>query len=216
MGLMALTAESLGRQVGEPVPPAYVIIAKHQALGMDDESIRDVLGCELKDITEVKADALYEKVRLIVSATHAQSLVDQTQGWDHLEQLYLSRLIERAPLERDPEFMLRVAAFANKAQRRVAANNGHTLDPAERNGRAAITLSSRLIRKIQNGVESIEQIETRQLSISDGSMQNPSFAEVDSLLSVSNRNLPKPVDIHTQIAEPGVDELTSDLEERFG
>jgi hypothetical protein len=219
MSLLALTAESLGQQVGEPVPPAYVIVAKNAVLGLDDESIRDILGCEAGDLAQVKADPLYEKIRLIVAATHAQTSIDQSSGWDHLENLYLKRLIERAPLERDPEFLLRAAMVANKAQRRVGHSaNGGTLNPAERNGRTAITLTRTLVQRIQQGGRVVEaqQSETRQLNISDGSIVNPSFDEVDQLLAVSDRTPPRPGKIQTQTAEPTLDDLTSDLQERFG
>lgn len=219
MGLFSITAESLSQQVGESVPPAYVIVAKNSVLGLDDQSIQDILGCESHELAQAKADPLYEKIRLIVATTHAQERVDQASGWDTLEALYLKRLIERAPLERDPDFLLRAAAVANRATRRVGTSaNGGTLDPSQHNGRTAITLTRKLVQRITQGDRVVEQHQTttRQVSIQDGSAVNPSFAEVDSLLAVTDRSVPRSNGIHTQTADPDLGELSQDLEERFG
>jgi hypothetical protein len=56
MSLMDITAESLSRDLSREVPEVYVIVAKHSVLGMDDDSIREVIGCTKEELSEVLND----------------------------------------------------------------------------------------------------------------------------------------------------------------
>ena len=119
------------------------------------------------------------------------------------------------PFEKDSEFLLKVAAVANRATRKhEPAQN--VLDPAKFGERRTITLTQRLVSRINRAGEQ-EREETRQLSIKDGSMSNPTFGEIDSLLSVRNVPvLPKAVEIKTHTADPTEAELLEDLMRRKG
>lgn len=181
MSLMNVTAATLSQQLDCEVPVMYVVIAKHSVLGMDDQAIQEVLGCTPEELAEAKADPIYKDVRVHVGAAQAQSRLNQTQGWDAIEDLGIQRLLERLPYEKDSEFLLRVAAVANKAQRRQSKEQ-NLLDPSKTAGRVAVTLTQRLVDKLRDGTTRVEE---RQLSISDGSMRTPTFDEVDSLLQVS-------------------------------
>jgi hypothetical protein len=204
-GLLEITTDSLKRDLGIEVPEIYVVIAKHSVMGMDRESIIELLGCESGDLTEVESDENYRLIRQYVAGRYAQMGVDQTAGWDQIENIAIQNLVKRLPFEKDGDFLLRVAAVANKAQRRHQKQTG-ILDPSLRTGRTVITLTQRLTQKL-NGQEELQ--ETRQLSISDGSMQNPNFDEVDSLLSVSSRPvLPKNIEIKTRSRDLDLEELT--------
>jgi hypothetical protein len=207
MNLIDITHESLSRQLDREVPEVYVIVAKHSVLGMDDESIRELLGCEREELSEILNDNLYREVRIFIGAAHGQEGVDQTTGWDKLESLALTNLKRRMELPNvDSEFALRVAAVANKAQRRASADKDQgVLDPTA--GRAKkITLTSRLVRSFDRGVET--QTIEKQLSISDGSMGNPTFDEVNELLHISPEPaLPRQLEIKTHTPEVEFDEL---------
>lgn len=204
MSLMSVTAGSLTRDLGSEVPEIYVVIAKHSVLGMDLESISEILGCSLEDVTEVESNELYKQVRTLVGAAQAQARVDQTTGWDHIEDMAIKNLAARMPFEKDGEFLLRVAAVANKAVRR-ATNNENVLDPSKQNGRVAISLTSRLVERLrQNGTQ--ERITERTLSIRDGSMANPTFDDVDEYLQVTRPGIPR-IDVTTHTPDVGFDEL---------
>lgn len=210
MSLMNVTAKTLSQELEREVPEIYVIIAKHSVLGMDADSIREVLGCSIEDIQEVERDELYKEVRIHVGAAQAQSRVNQTLGWDAIEDIAMENLLQRLPYEKDSEFLLRVAAVANKAQRRQV-NPQNVLDPSRQNGRTAITLTQRLVQRMtQVGKEVVEE---RTLSISDGSMGNPSFDEIDSLLSVSKGAGAK-LAIQTHTADASFEELDAAMQEK--
>lgn len=214
MSVMQITAESLSREFNREVPQMYVIIAKHSILGMDSEEIRNILGCSLQDVQEVENDSLYKEVRIYVGAIHAQDAADTASGWDHIENEAIKQLSKRIAHARDDDFLLRVAAVANKAQRRQSAKDEGVLDPGKRQGRAAITLTQRLIQRLnRNGQE--ELIQERQVSISDGSVKHPTFDEVDDLLSVSRiPTLPKKFEIQAHAAEPTFEELDRLMQEQ--
>lgn len=215
MQLMDITHESLSRQLDREVPEVYVIIAKHSVLGMDEEAIREVIGCETTELNEIMNDPLYREVRIFIGAAHMQAGIDQTTGWDKLEQLALQNLVRRAQLPNvDPEFALRVAAVANKAQRRAVANKDQgVLDPSA--GRTAkISLTTRLVQNFDRQGGETRTIE-KQLSIHDGSMANPTFDDVDSLLNVSAvPALPRQLEVKTHTPDVNFDDLNADLEQK--
>lgn len=215
MQLMDITHESLSRQLDREVPEVYVIIAKHSVLGMDDDSIREVIGCEPQELTDILNDPLYREVRIFIGAAHMQAGVDQTTGWDKLEQLALGNLVRRANLPNaDPDFMLRVAAVANKAQRRaVATKDQGVLDPSA--GRTAkISLTTRLVQNFSRDGTETRSIE-KQLSIHDGSMANPTFDDVDQLLNVSAvPALPRQLEVKTHTPDVDFDDLNDTMKEK--
>jgi hypothetical protein len=215
MSLMDVTHESLSRDLNREVPEVYVIIAKHSVLGMDEEAIREIIGCDKAELAEVLNDEIYKQVRLVIGAMHAQAGVDQTTGWDKLEQLAVKNLVRRAELpNQDSEFLLKVAAVANKAQRRhTAGRDQGILDPAARPTRR-INLTSRLVRSFNRDGTETQTIE-KQLSIHDGSMGHPTFDEVDQLLHVSQTPaLPRQIEVKTSTPEVDFDDLNEAMKEK--
>ena len=215
MNLHEINAEILERELEvESVPGMFVLIAKHQVMGLANEQIAEVLGAELVDVQECESDELYQRVKGFIGGVYAAQAADQTSGWDGIESIAIGQLLKRLPFERDGEFLLKVAAVANRATRKHQQMNNNVLDPSLRAGRSTITLTQRLVSKM-NGRGGQETEETRQLSIRDGSMSNPSFAEIDSLLTV--RNVPvidQQLDIQTRTPEPNQADLLGDLMKR--
>jgi len=214
MSLLDITHESLSRQLDREVPEIYVVIAKHSVLGMDEDAIREIIGCTPQELSEVLNEPLYREVRIFIGAAHGQQAIDQSTGWDKLEQLALGNLVKRAALPNvDPEFMLRVAAVANKAQRRVqAGKNEGVLDTTGKT--AKISLTTRLVRSFQRDGTETQAIE-KHLSISDGSMSNPTFEDVDDLLNVSQTPaLPRQIEIKTSTPDVNFDDLDAEMQRR--
>jgi hypothetical protein len=215
MSLMDITHESLTRTLSREVPEVFVIIAKHAVLGMDEDTIREVIGCEKEELSDVVNDPLYREVRQIIGAAHAESVVDLTTGWDKLEQRSLKNLLNRVDTIREPETLIRIAAVANKAARRhnQGADQG-VLDPT---GRAArINLTTRLISQFTHpdGTKETRGVE-KQLSITDGSAQNPTFDEIDGLLHVSaTPALPRQIEVKTATPDVNLEDLDDEMQRR--
>lgn len=209
-GLLEINVESLRKDLQVEVPEIFVVIAKHSVMGLDSEGIREILGCEKSDLAEVESHADYKLIRQYIAGRYAQMAVNQTSGWDQIENIAIQNLVKRLPFEKDGDFLLRVAAVANKAQRRHQKATG-VLDPSIRQGNTVITLTQRLTQRLTRDATE-ETVETRQLSIRDGSMGNPTFDEIDSLLRVSNRPiLDRAIEIKTRTADMDVDQLAAQL-----
>ena len=210
-----ITGASLSKELGVEIPDIYVVIAKHSVMGLDSDAIQQILACTREEIAEVESDGTYKIVRAKVAATYAAQSAEQTSGWDAIEDMALKGLVKRLPYEKDGEFLLKVAAVANRATRKHNQNNA-VLDPSVRAGRTTINLTQRLVSKLNGqGIKEIE--ETREISIRDGSMGSPSFNEIDSLLSVRNVPvLPKDVEISTHRADPDQQSMVQDMLRRMG
>ena len=214
MSLMDITSESLSRDLNREVPEVYVVIAKHSALGMDRQGIMEVIGCTELELMEVENDSLYKEVRAIIGAMHLQAGMDQTTSWDKAEALALKNLIRRIELPNcDAEFALRVAAVANKAARRATAGKDQgVLDSTKPVAR--LNLTTRLVQRFSRDGSETRTIE-KQLSISDGSMKNPSFNEVNDLLDVHGTPaLPRNVEIQTATPDVNFDELDKAMQDK--
>jgi hypothetical protein len=172
-----------------------------------------MIGCTKEELSEVLNDPLYREIRLIVGATQAESSVDLTTGWDKLEQRSLTSLLKRIDHIRDEDQLLRIAAIANKAQRRHQAGKEQgVLDGV--NGRSArINLTTRLVQSFTRASgEAVTQSVEKTLSITDGSAVNPSFDEIDNLLHVSaNPVLPRQIEIRTETPDVNLDDLNEEM-----
>lgn len=186
MNMMTLNAESLSKQLGTEVDEVVVLIAKNDVAGLPAETIAELLGLEKHEIVEVQETQVYKDCRLLLGMQHSQGLVDKDFNWDAIEGMALSNLAKRVPFEKDTDMILKIAAVANRAQRRMAPVKQQVLDPGSAGQKVALQLTSRITQKLAaNGDRS--QIEERQISVMDGSATNPTFKDIDSLLGVSRQ-----------------------------
>lgn len=206
--LLKITSETLSRDLEKEVPEHMVVIAKNSVMGLDDDSICEILGCSGEDLRQVTDSDLYKEIRLYIGGVKAQEQANQAQGWDFIEGEAIRKLAERLPFEKDSEFLLRVAAVANKAQRRQMTQD-NILDPTQKNGRTAITLTQRIVSRITKAGQDI--VEERQLSIKDGSMGSPSFEEIDSVLHVNRDRVPSAAEIRHHREVPSLEDLDKEM-----
>lgn len=204
--IFEMTGASLTKELGAEIPDGYVIIAKHQVMGLTQDAIAELLGVKVEDVVEAELDPVYKIVKNHISMAHAEQAAQQTAGWDAIEQMAINGLAKRVPFEKDTDKLLKIAAVANRATRKHSETSS-VLNPNAGMGRTTISLTQRLVQRLnRHGAEEIE--ETRQLSISNGSMSNPTFKEVDSLLTVKSAvTLPRAVEVQVHNADPTVDEL---------
>lgn len=207
MNMMTMNAESLSRAVGVAVSEIEVLIAKNDIAGLPPEGISEILGVPAQEVREIQESQQYRDIRLLLGVEHAKGLVATDFSWDTIEQMALENLVKRMPYEKDGEFNLRVAAVANKAQRRVMPNNAKILDPSQGAARVPLTLTSRIVKRLHaNGTKEIE--ETRQISVTDGTAQQPSFSDIDSLLGVTPRpRIAEKMVIHTSEPDFSIDDI---------
>ena len=208
MNMMTLNAESISKSVGEPVEELHVLIAKNDIAGLAAEQIAELFGVSKEEIDEIQALAIYRDIRLLLGAEHAKSLVETDFSWDALESIALKNLMQRAPMERDIETNLRIAALANKAQRRLAPQQNKILDPSQGAARVPLQLTSRIVKKLNNQTGEMSIEETKQISISDGTAKNPTFEDIDKILGVSVRpKIPSKMAIHTHEPDFSIEDI---------
>lgn len=176
-----LTIEGLSRELGFEVPELYLTIAQHFAYGVDAAGIAEVLGVTTEEVLELQLDEEFKQVQMAVSAHHAKRSVEMDSNWDAIEQRALGNLATSLQYNKDPELNLRVAAVANKAVRRHRKEQ-RVLDPSHMGTRVQITLTHRMIEKLQGGKESA--VSEREFSIKSLN-HAPTFEEVDELLGVA-------------------------------
>lgn len=210
MSLLSMTADSLSRDLGEPVEEVMVIIGKHEVQGFDSKTISELLGLTLTDIESVQATQLYQNILLLMKVEYSKGRVGVDLSWDGIEEVALERLFERVKVERDGDFLLKVAAVANKAQRR--ANPNKVLDPANAGTRIPLTLTRRTVERFgADGSREVGREET--MRINDGRMTQPTFGDVDALLSVSQKPfMPKDIEVKVTHVDPTADDLLQDFQ----
>lgn len=176
--LASITSESLSEELGVDVPDLYVVVAKHTLLGIEAEDIATVLGVPVDEVLELMEADSYKAVRTIIGAKQASMQSDKPFLWDDLEMGALQSLVQRLPRIRDEDTLLKIAAIANKANRRTARQD-ETLQ-TQVAGRTSIVLTSRMVERVREG--RMEKASEQTLSIRDGSMQRVTADEVSKLL----------------------------------
>lgn len=180
---IGLTVESLGKMLGREVEEIHLTIAKSSVLGMDPETIANSLGWTTQEVHDVMESGDYKDIRLLVGAEHAKEQVERDTGWDGIEHAAIKKLGKRVTLENDTDTLLRIAAVANRATRRAAPPRESHLDPSQAGARVPLTLTRRFTEKLNQTGQVIERSETQQISVLNGSAVNPSFREVNQLLT---------------------------------
>src|SRR3546814_6721343 len=149
--MTGLTQQAIQQALGREIPEEILIIAKMAVVGMAPDRIAETLGSSKVEVEEILESQDYKDVRLLVGVEHARLSSSKDFTWDSIEATALEGLSKRAGLEKDTDTLLRIAAVANKAQRRMRSEE-HTseLQSLMRNSYAVFCLK----KKIQNNTTS--------------------------------------------------------------
>lgn len=129
-------------------PELFDKVASLMLHEVSKDQIASVVGCsaqeleellEMKDYQQVYAEKFYEEI---------QGQKVRNAGWDEIESQALLHLMEKLPsYAMDAEFMLKVAALANKAQRRNPHQKPISVDSGEKT--LVLQLQPTFIQKLQ-------------------------------------------------------------------
>ena len=202
---IGLTKDALEKILGREVEEIHLTVAKSVVLGLDLDTIAATLGVDKAELEELAETQEYKDIRLLVGTEYMQARVERDTGWDGIEQKALQNLAKRVERETDTDTILRIAAVANRATRRTAPPKEAILDPSQVSQRVPLTLTRRYTEKLNGAGQTIERSTTQQISVLDGSALNPSFKEVNELLT--GRPEPRTQETviarsHTEEAEP--------------
>ncbi len=123
-------------------------IAKMELMGVPRQQIGDSISRSESFISQiVTGDAEYAQIAQQLSAEEFDKLDTLNSGWDSVESLAITQVITHLQQVPDPEFAVRAAAMANKAQRRGLFNKPIT--PADGQHVARISLNATFVDKLQ-------------------------------------------------------------------
>lgn len=141
-------------------------IANMQLAGMPVDAIAKVMCVTAPAISQITSRKDYKDVQLQIFESNFQKQREIDEGWDSLEHKAITGIQANMKWNADPEFALRVAAVANKAQRRGSANYGNEPLNANVGQRVNISLSKIYVNQITVGEEGekepVKQIEQVQ------------------------------------------------------
>lgn len=126
----SLTIESLSTVLGREVPDIVLTVAKSSVIGLDPATIAEAIGIPEQEIHDLVQTQDYKDVRLLVGAEAIKEKLDRDMGWDGIESVSVNKLAQRLKFENDTEILLKIAAVANRAQRRAKPAMDSPLDPS--------------------------------------------------------------------------------------
>lgn len=183
MSMVVWNHENLSEELKVPIPEILVIICKNDVAGLEPSDIARLTGFTADEIRELQATPEYKDVRLLLGAAQASGQVETDGNWDSVEQIAVEKLAKEVKSSRDPDFILKAAMVANKAQRRLRDTTNPALDPSKGASTIPLRLTERLIQKM-NANGDLTQIKEREISVLNGTAKNPSFATIDRALGV--------------------------------
>lgn len=110
-----------------------------------------VCGITVEQLEKAMTTTQFETALATVEFENIEAQKDLNEGWDALESTAVANLLTAMQTVNDPDFSLKVAAVANKAQRRGGRNN-RPID-GELGSRAVINLNQTFIERLQMSKE---------------------------------------------------------------
>lgn len=140
----------------EKLLTAVARVAAMKNAGMADEHIATACGVTVDVLNKVYEKDSYKLEIARITEEAFEKYNTLNEGWDMVESLAMNKTIEHLQKMPDPEFALRAAAMANKAQRRGRHNN--TPIAAIPNAQVTIQLTANFADRMQQDF----RIEKRQ------------------------------------------------------
>lgn len=98
------------------------------AFGLNDKAIADTLFLTAEQVAAIKETTEYRESCAKQTEERTQRLIDLEEGWDSVEAQSVGQVLSYLQHSRDPQFALRAAVFANRAQRRSPNTMGRVID----------------------------------------------------------------------------------------
>ncbi len=121
-------------------------IARMALFDVPEAQIAKAVG--IGDITEYTESQEYKDVLARISTEYFEQNQQLNDGWNSVEALALTAVVDNLTWSKDPDFALRAAGMANKANRRGDV----TQEPinGQAGARAVFHLTQNFIQKLQN------------------------------------------------------------------
>jgi hypothetical protein len=120
------------------------------AFGLADKTIADTLFVSLEQVAAIKETHEFKQSCAKQTEERTQRLIDLEQGWDGIEEASTAQVLHHLMHSRDPEFALRAAMVANRAQRRSPATLGRVIDASNVGNVITLTVNRNYVQNITN------------------------------------------------------------------
>lgn len=150
-------------------------IAKFRYNGISDADIANVLHLTADEFSKLLESPEYKAISSEFQLETQEANIDIDADWDHVEREALGILKTTMEWNRDPETALKVAAIANKAQRRHRGNNA--LHSADLGARKVINLHQFFVGQINNNQNNRAQ----KITLNPTDAKHNSFASAERI-----------------------------------
>lgn len=122
--------------------------------GLTDEMVADALCLTIAQVVWAKETPEFTRAFAAKKAERVNAAVDQSEALDALEEESLAQIMQAMKYNRDPNYALVVARFANTAKRRTPADANKPIEP-QRQGQTVVilNLNKNYVAKIENATE---------------------------------------------------------------
>lgn len=134
--------------VTEKLDMAIARVAGMKNAGMPDDQIATACGVSVDILAKIYEKDSYKQEMAKLVEGEFDKFTTLNEGWDMVENLAINKVLDHVSKMPDPEFALRAAAMANKANRRGRHNNQPIA--AIPNGQVTIHLTANFADRMQN------------------------------------------------------------------
>lgn len=121
-------------------------IAGLMAYGISQTQIAETLGLSDGRISQIKVDPRFAPFHAEALAENLGKNKELDDGWDSIERQALTVVIDNLKYNKDPEFALKAASLANRANRRGKST---VIDPQRAGDRVVINLNQAFVTRMQ-------------------------------------------------------------------
>lgn len=142
------------------------------AFGLADKAIADTLFLSLEQIQAIKETLEFRESCSKQTQERAQRAIDLEEGWDSIESQGIAQVMQTLQFSRDPEFALRAAVFANRAQRRAVSSIGRVIDASHVGNVITLTVNKNYVTN-NNAIVNLKSADTVDLPRKASDVSSP-------------------------------------------
>lgn len=137
-------------ELGFEVDDTDILIASYLCHGMSQSEICETLAVDAKDLMQLVEGEEFQAIRQVIQLEIASSKIDIDGGWDSAERMALEAVNDFVGENQlDIDMALKIAAIANKAERR--GEKGNQVIGGQQGGLVTISLKQTFVQALQTG-----------------------------------------------------------------
>jgi hypothetical protein len=137
--------------IDKAVKDKYERIANMLLAQVAETQIALAVNCSPARLSQIKESEEFKLVLSECAGSFFEKQRDLNEAWDEIETTALTNVLQMLNYNKDPEYLIRVAAMANRAQRRGVAPVNKPLDASNAVGRpVVINLNQTFVARLQN------------------------------------------------------------------